>query len=199
MGSDSEKSVQRRSKVVHAGEGMRLNVQGILFTYKAVGEDTAGRYSLTECIVPPHHVAPEPISGIILITVPTIQYGGYFLLTSLMNKSSGYMENLLRQNFLPRRARPRRRDRDPVSDLPDARGRGSSSSAYALVRSNRSTTVCDSLFGGVLFLGAAADRHSSEWSGLLDLRWSAHSRCCSDNTRHRLAQGSASELALLFH
>jgi hypothetical protein len=39
------------------------------------------------------------ISGIILITVPTIQYGGYFLLTSLMNKSSGYMENLLRQNF----------------------------------------------------------------------------------------------------
>ncbi len=25
-------------------------------------------------------------SGIILITVPTIQYGGYFLLTSLMNQ-----------------------------------------------------------------------------------------------------------------
>src|SRR5208283_1154149 len=37
--------------------------------------------------------------GIILITVPTIQYGGYFLLTSLMNKSSGYMDNPLRQNF----------------------------------------------------------------------------------------------------
>jgi len=39
------------------------------------------------------------MSGIILITVPTIQYGGYFLLTSLMNKGSGYMENRLRQNF----------------------------------------------------------------------------------------------------
>ncbi len=39
------------------------------------------------------------MSGIILITVPTIQYGGYFLLTSLMNKGSGYMENPLRQNF----------------------------------------------------------------------------------------------------
>jgi hypothetical protein len=39
------------------------------------------------------------MSGIILITVPTIQYGGYFLLTSLMNKGSGYMENQLRQNF----------------------------------------------------------------------------------------------------
>lgn len=31
------------------------------------------------------------ISGIILITVPTIQYGGYFLLTSLVNKASGYI------------------------------------------------------------------------------------------------------------
>lgn len=39
------------------------------------------------------------MSGLILITVPTIQYGGYFLLTSLMNKSSGYMDNPLRQNF----------------------------------------------------------------------------------------------------
>src|SRR5215469_8727306 len=39
------------------------------------------------------------MSGIILITVPTIQYGGYFLLTSLMSKSSRYMENPLRQNF----------------------------------------------------------------------------------------------------
>ena len=39
------------------------------------------------------------MSGITLIIVPTIQYGGYFLLTSLMNKNSGYMENPLRQNF----------------------------------------------------------------------------------------------------
>ena len=39
------------------------------------------------------------LSGIILISVPTIQYGGYFLLTSLMDKRSGYMDNPLRQNF----------------------------------------------------------------------------------------------------
>jgi hypothetical protein len=39
------------------------------------------------------------MAGIILITVPTIQYGGYFLLTSLMDKSSRYIENPLRQNF----------------------------------------------------------------------------------------------------
>ena len=39
------------------------------------------------------------VSGLILITVPTIVYGGYFLLTSLIDPKSGYMENPLRQNF----------------------------------------------------------------------------------------------------
>jgi hypothetical protein len=39
------------------------------------------------------------MAGIIFITVPTIQYGGYFLLTSLMDRSSRYMDNALRQNF----------------------------------------------------------------------------------------------------
>ena len=39
------------------------------------------------------------ISGITLITVPSIQYGGYFLLKSLMDQKSGYMDNPLRQNF----------------------------------------------------------------------------------------------------
>ena len=39
------------------------------------------------------------MAGIILLTVPTIQYGGYFLLTSLVNRSSHYMDNPLRQNF----------------------------------------------------------------------------------------------------
>jgi hypothetical protein len=39
------------------------------------------------------------MAGIILITVPTIQYGGYFLLTSLRDPGSHYMENALRQNF----------------------------------------------------------------------------------------------------
>ena len=43
--------------------------------------------------------AAKLMTGIILITVPTIQYGGYFLLTSLITPGSGYMENPLRQNF----------------------------------------------------------------------------------------------------
>lgn len=39
------------------------------------------------------------MAGIILLTVPSIQYGGYFLLTSLRDRSSHYMDNPLRQNF----------------------------------------------------------------------------------------------------
>jgi hypothetical protein len=39
------------------------------------------------------------MSGVILITVPSIQYGGLFLLHSLRDRKSGYMENPLRQNF----------------------------------------------------------------------------------------------------
>ena len=43
--------------------------------------------------------ATRLMAGLIFITVPTIQYGGYFLLTSLIDKQSGYMANALRQNF----------------------------------------------------------------------------------------------------
>jgi mannose-6-phosphate isomerase-like protein (cupin superfamily) len=51
----------RRPKVVQAGEGMRLNVQVILFTYKARSEDTDGKYALTEGVAPPHRGAPTHI------------------------------------------------------------------------------------------------------------------------------------------
>jgi hypothetical protein len=37
--------------------------------------------------------------GVILITIPTIQYGGYFLLSSLLDRGSHYMDNPLRQNL----------------------------------------------------------------------------------------------------
>ena len=39
------------------------------------------------------------MAGVILITVPTIQYGGLFLLNSLRDRSSHYMDNALRQNL----------------------------------------------------------------------------------------------------
>lgn len=39
------------------------------------------------------------MAGLIIIAVPTIEFGGSFLLRSLMDASSGYMDNALRQNF----------------------------------------------------------------------------------------------------
>jgi hypothetical protein len=60
------------------------------------------------------------MAGIILITIPTIQYGGYFPLTSLMNRGSGYMDNPLRQNSFPRRSRSRWRNCDSLTHLPVA-------------------------------------------------------------------------------
>jgi mannose-6-phosphate isomerase-like protein (cupin superfamily) len=52
---------QRRPKVLQAGKGLRLNVQGIDFTYKATSADTDGQYALAEGIVPPGHGAPTHI------------------------------------------------------------------------------------------------------------------------------------------
>jgi hypothetical protein len=43
--------------------------------------------------------ATRVMAGLILILVPTIQFGGYFLLTALIDRDSGYMTNALRQNF----------------------------------------------------------------------------------------------------
>ena len=37
--------------------------------------------------------------GILLVILPTVLYGGYFLLTQLITTGSGYMDNPLRQNL----------------------------------------------------------------------------------------------------
>jgi hypothetical protein len=39
------------------------------------------------------------ISGILLITIPSIAYGGFFLLRSLASNAPGYMDNPLRQDM----------------------------------------------------------------------------------------------------
>src|SRR5438552_12220537 len=138
------------------------------------------------------------ISGIILITVPTIQYGGYFLLTSLMNKGSGYMENPLRQNFF--RAGHAHAGVIVILSLVCQmhRGCGSSSNTYALVRSNRSATLRDSHFGGVLLLSAARNGYSSQWSGRPDLRRGSDSRCWGCHAWCWVVAVSTTELGLLF-
>lgn len=54
-------SDNRRPKLLQAGEGLRLNVQGISFTYKATSADTDKMYAMAEGVVPPHHGAPMHI------------------------------------------------------------------------------------------------------------------------------------------
>ena len=100
--------------------------------------------------------------------------------------------------FLPRWPRPRGRYRDFVTGLPDARGCGSSSNTYALVRSNRSATLRDSHFGGVLLLSAAANGYSSQWSGRLGLRRGSDSRCWGCHAWCWVVAVSTTELGLLF-
>jgi hypothetical protein len=39
------------------------------------------------------------LAGILLVVLPTVEYGGYFLLTQLITPGSGYMDNPLRQNL----------------------------------------------------------------------------------------------------
>lgn len=44
--------------------------------------------------------AARLMSGVILILVPTIEYGGYFLLKSLSNPASGYVANSVREDLM---------------------------------------------------------------------------------------------------
>src|SRR5438445_13885034 len=72
--------------------------------------------------------------------------------------------------FLPRRPRPRGRYRNPVSDLSDARGCGSSSNTFVVVRSNRSAALGDPL-SAVFFLSLwlPTANHSIEVRSLMYL------------------------------
>ncbi len=133
------------------------------------------------------------MSGIILITVPTIQYGGYFA-DLADEKGQRIYGQPATTEFFPRRARPRRCDRDPVADLSNAGGRGRSGDVPALVRPSWSAAVRDSHFGGVLLLDAAADRHSSQPSGLPDLRGSGDPCLWSRHAWHRVVAVSSTEL-----
>ena len=127
------------------------------------------------------------MSGIILITVPSIQYGGYFLLTSLMNKSSGYMDNPLRQNFF--RAGHAHAGVIVTSPSSVRCCRCSSpSDVLALVRPHRCAARRNTHISGLLLFGASPGPNSSQRSGLPDLRWSSCSCRGSRFARHWLDQ-----------
>jgi len=101
------------------------------------------------------------LSGIILITVPTIQYGGYFLLTSLVNKASVYMDNPLRQNFFRAGHAARRSYRNSLVGLPSPGGCGGSSLTACVACSSWSAAFGDSYLRRILLFYAPANGYST--------------------------------------
>jgi len=102
------------------------------------------------------------MSGIILISVPTIRYGGCFLLTCLITRVTVHGESAS-SKFLPGGTCPCRRDCDSVPRFSDSRGRGRSFKPLALVRSNgflNGGCGCSAPSGYVLSLGRALYRRS---------------------------------------
>src|SRR5437870_6369795 len=134
------------------------------------------------------------VSGIVLITVPTIQYGGYFLLTSLMNKGSGYMENPLRQNFF--RAGHAHAGVIVILSLicqmlADAAVLPTSLLWFVRVGVPLSAIL---ISAGFFFSMLPPDRHSSQPSGLPDLRGSGDPCLWSRHAWHRVVAVSSTEL-----
>ena len=129
------------------------------------------------------------MSGITLIIVPTIQYGGYFLLTSLMSKSSGYMENPLRQNFF--RAGHAHAGVIVLLSLICQMLADSAALPISLLWLVRIAVPFAAVLisAGFLLFRASPDCDSTQWSGLPDLRWSNCSCRSRRFARHWLSQG----------
>jgi len=86
--------------------------------------------------------------------------------------------------------RPRGRHRDSFVGLPNTRGRSSPPQPPALGSMNRSSALGYSHLVGILFLGAAADCYSSQWSRRPDLRRGGDSRLFRGLTGCWFAQAS---------
>lgn len=138
------------------------------------------------------------MSGIILITVTTIQYGRYFLLTSLMSKRSGYMENPPRQNFFRAGHAHARRQRDSFAGLSNPSGLGGATLSACLVCAHWSAFVGDSHIGRILLLAAAAGGYQAQRSGKIHLRGRSHSCDLSNHAGYRVGQDSAVNAGFLF-
>jgi hypothetical protein len=115
-------------------------------------------------------MSPETrtIAGVTLLTVPSIQYGGYFLLKSLMDRGSAYMDNPLRQNFFGGSCLCRR-FRASVAGLPDVGGLGHFAAGTSLAGKARSPCLRDLPALGILCLGRSAKRHRTQSRGVVDL------------------------------
>jgi hypothetical protein len=103
-----ERTLQRPWPVVDLGRPRRLPAQwpsqrlGVVLLPSLNLMSFGGISILINCAAKEAAIvsrATKLMAGLILLAIPTIQYGGFFLLTQLMDRESGYMANALRQNF----------------------------------------------------------------------------------------------------
>jgi len=137
------------------------------------------------------------MSGIILITVPTIQYGGYFLLTSLMDRASRYMDNPLSAEFLSRGPRACGRDRAAGADLPGAGGRLSASTLVAVANTDRSAAGGDPDPRRILSLHALSGRGCAQSAGHAHLCGCGSACFVGRGTRYWTPESGRDELGQL--
>ena len=102
------------------------------------------------------------LCGVILITVPTIEFGGVFLLKMLRTREVGYMDNPIRQNLFSGGTRTCGCDCDSVTCLPDAGGFDRTSHPARLDRPHRRPSRCHIDPSGLLSLRGIAARRAAE-------------------------------------
>ena len=97
------------------------------------------------------------MAGITLITIPTIQHGGYFLLTSLRKSRQRIHGQPTSAELFPRRSRSRWRNCDSLARLPVACGFRRAPGIVGLGDKSGSTTIGDSYIRRVLSLDDACE------------------------------------------
>ena len=112
----------------------------------------------------------KTMAEIILLTIPTIQYGGYFLLTSLVNRNSPLHGECVTSEFLPRRSRPRGGICDPFALVSNICGCSHPAAIMALARAYRRTDRSHPDSGGILLIDDFSGGDRTKRADIADLR-----------------------------
>lgn len=134
------------------------------------------------------------LSGIILITVPSIQYGGYFLLTSLMDKTSGYMDKPAAPELFSCRSRARWSYCHSLAGVSGPGGCGVASRFAVVDRTDRRSTSRNSHPRRIFLVDVVTRRHPTQrrsWTNLCR----RHSACRRSSPARR-GSGSVSDFRL---
>lgn len=134
------------------------------------------------------------MSGIILITVPTIQYGGYFSAYLADEPKFGIHGQRIAPEFLSGWPCSRWRNRIALAHLPSARGCRRIAVAPGMVYSDWGAALCDSHFSRILRFDALADGCAAKRSRCSDLYRSDHPGDQRSEARDRFVAWATTKL-----